>query len=487
MKETIELTKINEVYYLVDAYSGGVLEELKDYFRFRPPSYKFMPAFKNGFWDGYVNLFDPNNRLFYVGLRDYMDIFGKEHNYDIVYKENDTRKELTSEAINDFIENEKLYLEPRYYQIESLETSIRQERALLLCPTGSGKSFIMYMIMRWYRLPTLIIVPTVALVHQLYEDFEDYGFNSEKYVHKILSGAEKRTDKPVVIATWQSIYKLDKDWFAKFEVVLGDECHLFKAKSLTGIMTKLTDCKYRIGLTGSLDGSACNRLILEGLFGKLYRVVTSKKLMDENILAKLRIKVIVLRYTEDERKSRIKNEFQDEIKYLIAHNRRNKYIKNLALSLKGNTLVLFQYVDDHGQILFDMISSEAHKDRKVFFIHGKVSGEERNEVREIVEGQDDAIIVASYGTFSTGINIKNLHNIVFASPSKSRIRNVQSIGRSLRVTDTKGAASIYDIADDLSYVQGVVKWFNYGLRHLQERLKIYSSEEFNVKKYGVDL
>ena len=487
MKEVIELKKLNEVYYLVDSFSGGVLEELRDYFRFRPPGYKYMPPYRNGFWDGYINIFDPNTRLFYVGLKDYMIIFAKEHNYDVEFIGDDPTEEISDEEISKFLDNEKLYLEPRYYQIEALEMALRQKRITMICPTGSGKSYIMYMIMRWYRLSTLIIVPTTTLVHQLYSDFEEYGFNSEKYVHKLLGGADKNSDKPVVISTWQSAYKLDKSWFSKFDVVMGDECHLFKAKSLTGIMTKLVDCKHRIGLSGSLDGSTCNQLILEGLFGKLFKIVTTKKLMDDKILASLKIKLIVMGYKEEERKSRDKNEYQDEIKYLISHPRRNNYIKNLTLSLKGNTLVLFQFVDDHGQILYDMINSSVKENRKCFFIHGKVSGEERNDIRAVVEEENDAIIIASYGTFSTGINIKNLNNIIFASPSKSRIRNIQSIGRSLRMTETKVSASIYDIADDLSYDKGKKPWYNYGLRHMQERLKIYNSEEFNVKIYGVDI
>jgi len=484
--DKIYLTKISEVYFLVDADSESIFEELKEYFRFRPPNYKHMPLFKNGVWDGYINIFDSRNRLFYIGLLDYMYIFGKEKRYEIIV-DTDVPVPPTDLEIEKFHEEEKFNLEPRYYQSEALEIAVKQTRALLLCPTGSGKSFIMYMIMRWYKKPTLIIVPTTTLVHQLYTDFEDYGFNSEKYVHKILSGADKKTDKPVVISTWQSIYKLPDKWFSNFDVVIGDECHLFQAKSLTTIMQKMPLCKYRFGLTGSLDGSVCNRLILEGLFGRLYKIVKTKKLMDEGVLAKLKVKVIKLEYTEAEKLANFKKEFHDEIRFLVDNQRRNEYIKKLATKVKGNTLVLFQFVDDHGQVLYDMIRQSVGAERKVFFIHGKIDSEERNSVREIVENETDAIIVASVGTFSTGINIKNLHNIIFASPSKSRIRNLQSIGRALRVTETKQEATIYDIADDMVYQKGKKIWFNYGYRHLQERLKIYTEEEFDCKQYGVVL
>lgn len=336
--------------------------------------------------------------------------------------------------------------------------------------------------MRWHLKPTLIIVPTTTLVHQMYSDFESYGFNSEKYCHKIMAGKDKNTDKPVVITTWQSIYKLRKDFFSKFDVVIGDEAHLFKAKSLTSIMTKMENTIYRYGFTGTLDGTQTHKLVLEGLFGPAQKVTTTKELMDQQHLASFKIKILALQYIDEIRKTVAKMKYQDEMDFLVSHEPRNKFIKNLALSLEGNTLLLFQYVEKHGRILQEMIESEANG-RKVFFIHGGVKGEERDEIRGIVEKERDAIIVASYGTFSTGVNIRNLHSIIFASPSKSKIRNLQSIGRGLRRSDTKDSAVLYDLADDLSWKSTS----NFTLKHLMERVKIYDEEKFDYKLYRVNL
>jgi superfamily II DNA or RNA helicase len=336
--------------------------------------------------------------------------------------------------------------------------------------------------MRWYLRPTLIVVPTTTLVHQMYSDFESYGFKSEKYCHKIFSGRDKKTDKPIVITTWQSIYKLRKDFFQQFDVVIGDEAHLFKAKSLTSIMSKLEDCKYRFGFTGTLDDTQTHKLVLEGLFGPVNKVTTTKELMEAGTVADFKIKIITLSYSDEIRKIVSKMNYQDEMDFIVTHEARNKFIKNLSMSLEGNTLLLFQYVEKHGKILFDMIKQEAG-DRHVFFVHGGVTGEERDEIRHIVEKESNAIIIASYGTFSTGVNIRNLHSIIFASPSKSKIRNLQSIGRGLRKSETKDSAVLYDIADDLSWKSKT----NFTLKHLMERVKQYDGEKFDYKLYKVGI
>jgi superfamily II DNA or RNA helicase len=275
----------------------------------------------------------------------------------------------------------------------------------------------------------------------------------------------------VVCCTWQSIYKNPKSWFDRYDVVIGDEAHRFQSKSLISIMGKLHSTKYRYGFTGTLDGTQTHKLVLEGLFGPSYKIINTDELISQGHLAELDIKIILLKhkYTKF-------NTFEEEIQYLISHEKRNNLIANLTLDLKGNSLVLYSRVENHGRILFEKLNKDnIDPNRKIFFIHGGVDVKEREEVREITERENNAIIVASYGTFSTGINIKNLHNIVFASPSKSRIRNLQSIGRGLRKSSTKNKAKLYDIADDIS--NGNRK--NYTLNHLVERIKVYAEEKFN--------
>jgi len=311
----------------------------------------------------------------------------------------------------------------------------------------------------------------------MYKDFGDYGWDVGSFCHKIYAGKERETDSQVIITTWQSIYKLPRQYFSRFNVVVGDEAHQFKSKSLVSIMTKLCDAKYRYGFTGTLDGTQTHKWVLEGLFGPSYKIIRTDELMEKGYLASLDIKIVLLKHPPRKFET-----FEDEIQYLISHNQRNNFIKNLTLDLKGNTLVLFNRVETHGKPLFELINTNA-KNRKVFFIHGGVDVEDREHVRAITEKEKNAIIIASYGTFSTGINIKNLHNVVFASPSKSRIRNLQSIGRVLRKGDKKTKATLYDIADDISHNQRK----NYTLNHLIERVKIYSEENFNYEIVNVAL
>ena len=244
---------------------------------------------------------------------------------------------------------------------------------------------------------------------------EDYGWDAESYCHKIYSGREKDSSAPVTITTWQSIYKLERSWFEEYNVVIGDEAHLFKSKSLISIMTKLHHAKYRFGFTGTLDGTQTHKWVLEGVFGPSYKVTRTDELMKQGHLSQLDIQCLVLKH-----KPQTFETYNDEIEYLISHEQRNKFIQNLTLDLKGNTLVLFARVEAHGAVLYDQINKNKRDNRKVFFIHGGVDAEEREVVREITERENNAVIVASYGTFSTGINIKNLHNVIFASPSKSR-------------------------------------------------------------------
>lgn len=353
---------------------------------------------------------------------------------------------------------------------------------------NSGKSLIIYMIIRFLLLQNhkgLIIVPTVSLVEQLYKDFESYGWkNASQNVHKIYQGAEKNSDLPLTISTWQSIYNEPKTFFEKFDFVIGDECHLFTAKSLTNIMTSLVNAKYRIGTTGTLSGAKTHELTLKGLFGPVEQVTTTEKLMKDNHIADINIKCLLISYPKELCKVMKGSTYQEEITFLITNKYRNGIIRNLALTQEGNTLILFNFVESHGQVLYEDIikSLGENSKRQVFFVHGGVGAEDREKVREIVEKEKDAIIVASYGTFSTGINIRNLHNVIFASPSKSRIRNLQSIGRSLRKSDIKSSATLFDIADDLVYQNHE----NYTMRHFLERVKLYSEEKFNFRIYKIE-
>jgi superfamily II DNA or RNA helicase len=479
------IQKKNEIYLKIEA-DPHIHQELFDYFTFEVPGAKFMPQYRNKYWDGKIHLYSNHTGEIYAGLLDKVVSWAKKSDYKVEFKHNkfygdpfEENENISKEGVKDYINSICKY-SPRDYQIDGVYDALKYNRKLLISPTGSGKSLMIYSLVRYYTdkdLNTLIIVPTTSLVSQIYKDFEDYGWDVNENCHQIYSGKEKQTDKSVTISTWQSLYKMDRKFFNTFDTVIIDECHLARSKSITGIMTKMDDTKYRYGFTGTLDGSQTHKWVLEGLFGPSYKVTHTKELIEKGHLSKLDIKVLLLKHNPQKF-----DEYEEEIQYLITHEKRNKFIKNLTLDLKGNSLVLFNRVETHGQPLYELINSSASDERKIFFVHGGVDAEEREQVRAITEKENNAIIVASYGTFSTGINIKNLHNVVFASPSKSRVRNLQSIGRVLRTSESKTKAILYDIADDTTYKSKK----NYTLNHLVERIRIYNEEKFNYEIIQID-
>jgi superfamily II DNA or RNA helicase len=484
------IDKKDEVYLKIEA-DADIRRELGEYFTFEVPGFKFMPQYRSRVWDGKIRLFSYATGQIYAGLYPYIVNWCKENNVQVVDGTKIKDTDVEDSKIDQFIKALKIpNIEVRDYQKEAFVHAVKKNRCLLLSPTASGKSLIIYLILIFNLLrlkdtkqnKILIIVPTTSLVEQLFKDFKDYGYNSERNLHKIYQGHEKVTNKRVIITTWQSVYNMPKKWFSDFGTVIGDEAHLFKAVSLTKIMTKLTKCKYRIGLTGTLDGTKTHKLVLEGLFGTVNKVVSTSELQEKNQLADLKIFCLILQHDKDARHFIKDKTYQEEMDYLVSNEKRNKYIRNLCLSLQGNSLCLFQYVEKHGEILKELIEDKA-QDRKVFYVHGGVDADVREDIRAITEKSDNAIIIASYGVFSTGVNIRNLHNIVFSSPSKSRIRNLQSIGRGLRLKDNNSSATLYDIADDLTYNEKE----NYTLAHFRERINIYNEEDFNYEIHNVDL
>ena len=471
------IKKKNEVYLQIDC-DPHIGYELQDEFTFDVPGAKFMPQYRSKYWDGKIRLFNLQKKEIYVGLLDKIVVFCQRYNYEYEFENSkfyglpyQETESISYEGVKDYLTGISKY-KPRDYQIEGVTDALQKNRRLIISPTGSGKSLMIYAITRYHmenQRSTLIVVPTTSLVEQMYKDFIDYGWNVEDICHKIYAGKDLMSKHPVIISTWQSIYKLPKDWFNRFDVVIGDEAHQFKSKSLVSIMTKLYDTKYRYGFTGTLDGTQTHKWVLEGLFGPSYKIVNTKELQEKGYLATLNIKVLLLKH-----EPQVFDTYEDEVQYLIGHEKRNKFIKNLSWDLKGNTLILYSRVATHGEVLYDLINTN---ERKIFFVHGGVDVEERESVRQITEEQNDAIIIASFGTFSTGINIKNLHNVIFASPSKSRIRTLQSIGRVLRKSKDKLNATLYDIADDCK--KGSKQ--NYTLNHLIERIKYYNEEKFSYE------
>ena len=463
MASEIILKKVDEVFMQVQC-DKGLARDLYDFFSYTVPNAKFMPSVKNRYWDGKVRLFSIKTNKIYIGLLPYVDEFCRERGYDIVGINDIIGEKHREKCSQSWLADLNLPFEPRDYQIDAFNTATQYGRQLLLSPTASGKSLIIYLLARYYNKKTIIIVPTTSLVEQMAKDFKDYGYDKE--ICKIYGG-QPVFDSDITISTWQSFSKAPKDVMESFEVVVGDEAHLFKANVLKGILEKMKKTAIRFGTTGTLDGSECHRLQLEGLFGPVKKVISTKELIEDGTIAKLDIDCVILRHTKQKKMT-----YQEEMDYLVSNEARNEFICNLVYSLSGNTLVLFQYVEKHGVLLHEKMFKRLGEN--LHYVYGGTDTEDREAVREIVEKAENDTILASYGTFSTGVNIKRIDNIVFASPSKSRIRNLQSIGRGLRKVDGKDKMRLFDIADDL-------QCDNYTLSHLKDRINIYNEERFSYE------
>ncbi len=481
----IFVTKKNESLLFVSC-DEGTAQELSDYFAFYAVGYQYQPLYKSGIWDGKIRLYDRRFSTLPHGLVHYIQKFANDRQYDLVIDDPVllTTNFSIAEAA-EFANSLKLPVPPYAHQIESFAKCIRNRRAMIISPTSSGKSLLIYLVVRFLQQSHhkgVIVVPTTSLVEQFYSDLQSYGWDVEKYVHRLYEGQKKITKHYLTITTYQSLALHTPEYLAQFDFIIGDEAHQYKAKGLSELVTKLISADVRIGTTGTLDGTTTNKLVLEGLFGPIYQATTTKQLMNAGIISQLKIKCLILKYPEEFCQAHRKDDYQEEYIAVMTHPARLKFIRNLAKSVKGNTLILFQLVEKHGKLLYQDIKERA-PDHQVFFVHKDVTAIEREQIRKIAETNDNIIIVASYGTFSTGINIRNLHNIIFAGPSKGRIRNLQSIGRGLRKADGKEYATLFDIVDDLR----IGKHENFLLRHFAERVTIYNSEKLTFKPYHVEI
>ncbi|MEX0597998.1 MAG: DEAD/DEAH box helicase family protein, partial [Candidatus Paceibacterota bacterium] len=407
--DKIIVHKLNEATIKIEC-EPSIAREIQDNFTFYANNYRFNPKYKNGVWDGKIRLLNLKNYTLYSGLLEKLESFAISHEYPFETSFNNYGNELSLiEAIN-FINNINPNLPEgeatRDYQIKSFVDGIRNKKCILLSPTGSGKSLIIYLLSRYMldrNKKILIVVPTINLVEQLYTDFIEYSINNkwnvEEYCHRVYQGKEKDPiNKQIIISTWQSIYNLPEEYFSQFTAVIGDEADGFKANSLIEIMTKLVNAEYRIGTTGTLDDVMVNELVLEGLFGKIIKIISTKELMDKKYLSQLEIKCLTLKHNNPK-----KMDYETESKYLISSSSRNKFIKNLALSLDGNTLILFRYLD-HGKFLYDNLKDNG---KNCYYISGKTEIEIRENIRKVLEKETNAILIASYGTFSRGSNVRN--------------------------------------------------------------------------------
>lgn len=472
-----------------------VLMELADHLTFKAENYKWDKRYKARLWNGDITLLNRYTGLVYAGLAHKVKKFCDAAGYAVTFDDELVYDNVSLEEVRHHIKmlNVPDWLEIRDYQIESVAKCLRSRRRTLISPTSSGKSFMIYLIATWYNKKSLIIVPTTGLVTQFESDLRSYG-----YTGKIMTSVNDNIkgndlDAEIVITTWQTLdngkSRLPEAWYQQFEVVFGDEAHGCKAKTLIKILTSMRNTRYRFGTTGTLNDQPLSRTTIEGLFGPIYQSTTTRELIDSGYAADIKIKSIVLRYPEDVRKAfhkpvydakvskPRKKTYQEEIDFITQYEPRMKFIKNLTLSLEGNKLVFFRMVD-HGERIFAAFEGQEN----VFYIDGSVT-KDREKIRQAMEVLENAILVASLGTTSTGVSIKKLSHMISCAPMKAKIKLLQSIGRMLRQHSEKSHAVMYDIVDDISWGKNK----NFALKHFEERAKIYDQENFDYKIYNVSL
>lgn len=496
----ITVEKLDEVYLLVNS-TPDIEMELSEYFKFQLPNAKFMPSFRNGMFDGYLRLYSIFSKTLYIGLLSYLRKFAESNNYPLDIKFDTSSEDIDLDEITKYIQNLNPYskgvpIECRDYQINSVYQSLKHKRLILSSPVSSGKSLIIYALLRKFLdegKRVLLVVPKASLVEQMYTDFEDYssynGWSTEDNCQRLYSGRPKYFEKPITISTWQSIFKNPKSFFLgqKWDCVIVDECHTAAAASLTGILEKMTTTQYRIGLSGTTANTKTARLVLEGLFGEVHSVITTKQLMDRDQIAQLKIKSLVLKYPDEYRKAYHKCEYQDEVNFIVGNEQRNKFITNLAKCTRGNTLILSQYVEKHCDILMDLLRNNSNG-KTLHYITGSIDVKTREEIRKQLETESNSILVGTYGSLSVGNNMPSIQNIIFASPTKSMIRTLQSIGRGLRLAKDKSSCTLFDITDDLSWkTPKSGKKQNHTLKHGIERYHIYMQEQFSCKITDLEL
>lgn len=456
--------------------------DLHEHFTIHAKNARF--AKKKG-WGGEIRLFRLDTRTLHTGHLQELREWASTNGYTLDTDFEPDPNQITPEAIR--AEFDYLLFEPHDFQLSATAHCVNERRALIVSPTRSGKTLIAYMLAKLLPTPTLIIVPTTSLVLQMHGDFKNYG--GERGDLQMIKG-DKKTKGPVskdvvkdiVVSTQASIRDLPPEWFNQFGCIIADEVHEYDAKTLRGIIEKATDVPYVFGMTGSLKDSKTSVKTLTGLFGPEYKTATTKELMDRGIVSNLVIKNLILKYNEEDRKAAHGLSYHDEMKFIIGHEKRNRILVELAKSLQGNALMMFFYVDDHGKVLYDLCV-DLVSDKKVHYVDGSVDGEDRESIRAAFEIDDLNLGITSYKTFSTGITISNLVHIILCSPSKSRVRVLQTIGRALGLHENKIKAVVWDCIDDLEY-QGEK---NYTLEHCEERLVIYNQEDFDYELYPVQV
>lgn len=480
----ITVSKINEVHARIAA-EPGVMYELSDHMTFDVPNSQHHPKVKAGVWDGKIRLIDNYGRL-YGGLVPNLAVLATDLGYTLDIDKAYLPNKIDEDEIVERIAQLNLpdFIEVEDFQYKAVFETLRRRRLLVISPTSSGKSLITYMLTQLIGGRSLIIVPTVILAKQLVKDMKDYGYAGD--IHMIAEGGDKNSDAPITVSTWQSIYKQPSKYFSQYDNMFADEVHRFEAKSCREMTEKMPNTEYRIGLTGSLKGTKTHELMLTGIFGPKITTTTTRELIDRGFVSDISIVVIVFKHPpETQALLKPRHTYREEDDLIIGNERRNRYIRNLVGTLKGNGLVLYRKIGKHGDLLLPILEELG---RKVHYVNGTGKTKEaKNNIAAALELAENDIGLTSSGVFATGVSINNIQWLLLSNAIKSQIDLLQSMGRVLRKDGKDNHTTMFDLAD-LFRRKGDTKNPNgYSYRHLQERLAIYAEQQLNYKVIEVQL
>lgn len=495
----IVFKKVNEVYSQI-LCDDSILYSLADEYALYVQGYRFMKLFKEGKWDGKIRYINRLTGLVYTGLLEKVYASSKVMGVDSVSLEGYTKKvEYTKEQIIERIRAFNLPHDLYDHQWEAVFECLLNKRRAILSSTSSGKSLIIYCILRILEEDghkIILTVSTSILLKQIVTDLLEYSklskYNIRDKVHTLSSGVEKYTDKPITIALWQSINAMrpkkgDKydttlaDYMQQFSVAMTDEVHEAQADCLKNIMENATNAYYRLGFTGTLDGKSQIETII-GLYGKVVQVKTARELIDEGKATPVKIVPIVFSYNREICKFAHKMDYQKEVDMIIGMKKRNIALAKIAINTKGNTIIVVRHIQKHAKPLKELL--ETLTDKKIILLDKDTPSELKEEVRQSLETIDNAIVIATYKLISTGVSIKNLHNVILGLGIKREIAILQTIGRLLRLHDSKSMAYLIDIVDNMAYDGRD----NFLLAHFKERFEYYTKEghEIEFKYYDIE-
>jgi superfamily II DNA or RNA helicase len=521
----VRLTADKNLIYVEQA-TEFELRQLRLSFNVRIRNHWNHPKVKAKIWDGYFNFFK-KDKYIPVGLwKKLLDICDKYNitinkNFVNDIRDSSIKKEDIEEYFKVFFDGNKY--QPRKYQNEAVYMFSKYKRIVAEMATSAGKTLIIYMVFQYINhlmklrdeenFKMLIIVPNIQLVTQTFQDWLDYDAGKDSFRALMVSGETDHKDRSldeydVVIGTFQSLSKKPKDWFSVFECVFVDESQSAGAVSLKNILTKCDRAEYKLGISGTtkIKGDDAESFGIQEHLGPLLYKISPDHLIKNDFATPVNVKVFRLSYLDNENRQGIgklaNRKSFDKAKLLslekdlaIESKKRLKFILSLLQKTKNNALVLFGSVEKgYGKKIKDTLR-EMTSEKEVYYVDGGTPSENRNEYKKLMEEGDNKILVASFGTFATGISIKNLHYVFLVESFKSETIIKQSIGRGMRQLDGKDKVVIVDIVDDYrvleerngkTYLKKGQKP-NYLYKQGGERLDIYKSEGYPIKVYKVSL